>query len=90
MLETHKQFESTVCDTFGITKEELYSNTRTERISWPRYLVWHYMKETREMTLEKIAEPFGFNLSSVFSGLKQYKKLCFTNRAYERKCNLLL
>ena len=50
--------QKAACERFGITREELLSRSRTERVIWPRQAAMYLCKELTEQSLPTIARAF--------------------------------
>lgn len=51
--------EAAACDHFGITPEELLSNSRASRIAWPRQVAMYLARELTEESFPSIGRHFG-------------------------------
>src|SRR4051812_36606257 len=51
--------QAAACDAFGITREELLSASRSQRLVWPRQVAMHLARELTDQTLPAIGRAFG-------------------------------
>jgi chromosomal replication initiator protein len=51
--------QAAACDAFGITREELLSASRSQRLVWPRQVAMYLSRELTDQTLPAIGRAFG-------------------------------
>jgi chromosomal replication initiator protein len=56
---TVADIQAAACDTFGVTREELVSGSRSARIAWPRQLAMYISREITGESLPSIGRHFG-------------------------------
>jgi chromosomal replication initiator protein len=70
---TVERIQQVVAETFGLTREELISPSRTARIAWPRQVAMYLAREHTHETLPAIGRRFGGRDHSTV--LHAYKKI---------------
>jgi chromosomal replication initiator protein len=63
--------QATVADTFGVTVDELRSDTRAARVSWPRQLAMYLSRELTDASLPQIGRAFARNHATVVHSCKR-------------------
>lgn len=63
-IEINKMVEA-VAKRFDVTKKEIYSHRRTERIAFPRQVSQYLAMEKTDMTIQAIADCFGMHHSTL-------------------------
>lgn len=53
------QIQNAACEHFGLSREELLSTSRTQRIAWPRQLAMYLSRELTGQSLPAIGRDFG-------------------------------
>ena len=56
---TVEDVQAAACDAFGITREELLSASRSQRLVWPRQVAMYLARELTDQTLPAIGRAFG-------------------------------
>lgn len=58
-VPTVERVQDATCELFGLTREELLSDTRSQRITWPRQVAMYLARELTGRSLPAIAAAFG-------------------------------
>jgi chromosomal replication initiator protein len=56
---TFETIQAATCELFGITREELLSDSRTARVSWPRQVAMYLSREHTNESFPAIGQAFG-------------------------------
>jgi chromosomal replication initiator protein len=56
---TVERIQAATCELFGITRDELLSTSRAQRVAWPRQLAMYLAREHTSHSLPAIARAFG-------------------------------
>jgi chromosomal replication initiator protein len=56
---TVERIQDIVCDTFGVSRDELLSSSRAARLAWPRQVAMYLARENTDATLPSIGRSFG-------------------------------
>ncbi len=48
-----------VCESFGLSRDELVSASRTARVTWPRHVAMYLAREHTQESLPAIGQAFG-------------------------------
>jgi chromosomal replication initiator protein len=56
---TVQDIQQATCDAFGLSLDELLSNTRAARVAWPRQVAMYLARELTDATLPAIGREFG-------------------------------
>ena len=82
---------SVVCDRYGLTREEIKSSSRKERIKTPRQIAMYIMKEKTGMPLKKIAAKFNLtDHTTVINAGKRIENEIRCNSLFEIEINELI
>ena len=54
-----ERIQDATCEHFGLTREQLISRSRAERLAWPRQTAMYLSRELTELSLPQIAREFG-------------------------------
>lgn len=54
-----REIQEATCELFGLTREELVSKSRAQRVVWPRQLAMYLSREMTDETLPAIGRAFG-------------------------------
>lgn len=82
---------SVVCDRYGITRDEIKSLSRKERVKTPRQIAMYIMKEKTDIPLRKIAAKFNLkDHSTVISAVKRIENEIRCNSLFEIEINELI
>jgi chromosomal replication initiator protein len=57
--QTVHAIQVSICETFGLSLDELLSSSRTARVSWPRQIAMYLARELTDETLPAIGRQFG-------------------------------
>jgi chromosomal replication initiator protein len=64
--------QAIVAEVFGITREELLSDARTQRVTWPRQLAMYLSRKYTAQSLPAIGQAFGGrNHTTVMHAIKK-------------------
>ncbi len=85
---TIRRIQETVASRYGLTMDELLSNSRRAKISWPRQLAIHLARTLTDVSLQAIGESFGGrNHATVLHACKRVSERC--NQSPEEEHDLL-
>jgi chromosomal replication initiator protein len=82
---TIERIQATVCDHFGLDRDELLSASRTARVAWPRQVAMYLAREHTEASLPAIGAAFGGrNHTTVLHAVKRTEqRIADDTDAYE-------
>lgn len=76
-----------VCRVFGVTEQQLQSNSRRQDYVLARKLVFYLLREHTDLTLEEIGQGFNRSHSTVFKGITSLEKEISKESSVGRQLN---
>jgi chromosomal replication initiator protein len=65
------EVQRATCDAFDVTREELLSGARSQRLTWPRQVAMYLARELTDQTLPAIGRAFGRDHTTVMHACKR-------------------
>ena len=68
---TVQAIQARTCEAFGVTLDEMRSNTRVARVAWARQVAMYLSRELTDATLPAIGEAFGRTHTTVMHACRR-------------------